>query len=301
MANKYKKLILKKALLNNAKIVLPEEDSRVKKAGKELKNMGFDVIEIGSLKKNKNNYLKLAYKKKFTNNWTDKMIKDFIQCPLNLSIFALECNDVDCVVAGAKYKTSDVIRSAVRVIGIKKTTKWISSVFFMLSPDNKNLYTFTDCGVIPEPTSEQLCNIAFEASKIHKLISNEEPKVAFLSFSTKGSANHYKVKKIQDAVKIFSSKHSAISHDGEIQFDAAVNKFISNKKIKHSTLKGEANVFVFPDLDSGNIAYKITQHLAGYQALGPILVGLNKPVNDLSRGCSIDDIVYVSAIAALQT
>jgi len=301
MENKYKKYFLNKALQKNARIMLPEEnDSRIRKAIKQLNDIGFNVIRNKSLKGNENIYFELVSKKKFTHNWTEKMIKDFIKNPLHLSILALDNNDIDCVIAGAENKTSDVIRSAIRIVGIKKRSKFISSIFIMLSPDNKNIYTFTDCGVIPEPTSEQLSNIAFEASRIHELVSQKEPKVAFLSFSTKGSAQHYKVKKIQDAVNQFSSRYPTIKHDGEIQFDAAIDPFVSMKKIKNSSLKGKANVFVFPDLDSANIAYKITQYLAGYQALGPILVGLNKPINDLSRGCSIDDIVHISAISALQ-
>ena len=133
---------------------------------------------------------------------------------------------------------------------------------------------------------------------MHRLLSDEEPVVAFLSFSSKGSAEHYKCKKVREAHKLFSEKYPNIVSDGEIQFDAAVNKSVSVKK--GSSINGQANVFIFPDLDSANIAYKITQYLGGYQALGPLLQGLNKPVHDLSRGCSVDDIIYVSSIAAIQ-
>ena len=299
MINKYKNSIIDRALKKKSKIILPEiDDNRIVDATKKLQDIGFDVINPLELDKNK--YIELASKKKFTNNWTDQMIEAYLECPLNLSVFALDNNDVDCVIAGAKYKTSEVIRSSIRIVGLKKTTKWVSSVFLMLSPDNKFFFTFTDCGVIPDPSSLQLCSIAYEASKIHELLSGEKSKIAFLSFSTKGSAEHYKVKKVQDAVKLFNKKYPNINCEGEMQFDAAVNNSVANKKIENSRLNGDANVFVFPDLDSANISYKITQYLAGYQALGPILVGLNKPVNDLSRGCSIDDIIYVSAISALQ-
>ena len=219
----------------------------------------------------------------------------------NLSLLALESNDIDCVIAGAINTTSSVLRSAIRIIGLKKSTKWISSVFFMLSPDYKKLYTFSDCGVIPDPSSEQLCDIGYQASKLHDLIFSETPKVSFLSFSTLGSAKHYKVTKVQDAVKLFSSRHNDIIHDGEMQFDAAVNPAISSIKMPNSKLFGDANVFIFPDLNSANIAYKITNQLAGYQSLGPILMGFEKPVNDLSRGCSVEDIIYVSAIASIQS
>ena len=155
--------------------------------------------------------------------------------------------------------------------------------------------------MIPDPNSDQLSSIAYESSKFHEFLIGDKPKIAFLSFSTKGSAEHYKVKKVQRAVEIFRKKYPDIIHEGEIQFDVAVNKKISDSKVGNSLLKGDANVFIFPDLDSANIAYKVTQYLGNYIALGPLLQGLNKPVHDLSRGCSVQDIVYVSAIAALQT
>ena len=299
MKNKYKQNILDRALENKSTIILPEiDDRRVSIAIKKLKALGFIVVHPMDI--NKTKFIDLAYKKTFTNNWTEEMIKSYLTCPLNLSLFALDSGQVDCVIAGAKYKTSDVIRSSIRIIGIKNSANWISSVFIMLSSNNANFFTFTDCAVIPDPSIEQLCGIAYEASKIHELLSNEKSKVAFLSFSTKGSAKHYKVKKVQDATDLFKNKFPKIDSEGEIQFDAAINANVANEKIKQSRLNGNANVFVFPDLDSANISYKITQYLGNYQALGPILLGLNKPVNDLSRGCDIDDIIYVSAISALQ-
>jgi len=170
----------------------------------------------------------------------------------------------------------------------------------MVSPDGEKSFTYSDCGVIPEPTSDQLVAIAKDASEFHELLSGETSKVAFLSFSTKGSADHYRVKRVTDAVRIFSNKHSHIAHDGELQFDAAVDQIVASRKVPGSPLQGNANVMVFPNLDAGNIAYKITERLAGYSAWGPLLQGLNKPVHDLSRGCSVDDIILVTAIAALQ-
>ena len=151
------------------------------------------------------------------------MKDDFLDSPLNLGMAALDNNDADCLVGGAVHSTSEVLRSAIRIVGMDRKSKWVSSIFFMISPDNKQLYTFSDCGVIPDPSSEQLCSIAYKSSQFHKFLSNEEPKVAFLSFSTKGSAEHYKVKKVQDAVKMFSDKYNNIIHEGEIQFDVAVN------------------------------------------------------------------------------
>ena len=300
--NDIRKNIIDRALLKNKKICLPEiSDSRIQAAKNKLKKIGFNIFEIADLEKKRDKYLENISSKKFTKNWTSKMKLDYINSDLNFSLLALDNDDIDCVVAGAVSTTSDVVRSAIRIVGLEKSTKWLSSVFFMLSPDNDNFYTYSDCGVVPDPNFEQLCEIAYQASQLHGLISLNTPKVSFLSFSTLGSAEHYKVSRVQDAVKLFSSRHKDIIHDGEMQFDAAINTEISKIKMPNSKLSGQANVFVFPDLNSANIAYKITNHLAHYQSLGPILTGLNKPVNDLSRGCTVDDIIYISAIAAIQS
>jgi phosphate acetyltransferase len=170
----------------------------------------------------------------------------------------------------------------------------------MISPAADAAYTFADCAVIPEPTSDQLASIAGESASNHRLLTGEEPRVAFLSFSTKGSANHRRVTHVKEAVKIFAEKHPDILHDGELQLDSALVPAVAANKAKDSPLAGKASVLIFPSLEAGNIAYKITERLAGYTALGPLLQGLNKPVHDLSRGCSSADIVNVATIAAMQ-
>ena len=299
--NSFWKRLLDIALKSPVRIILPEcQDSRIKNASKKLCDLGFDVIDNSQLEEYRKKYVDLISKKKFTNNWSSNMINDFLDSNLNISLAALDNGDVDCIVAGATMPTSEVLRSSIRIVGVNKESKWISSAFFMMSPNNKRRYTYADCGVIPDPNSEQLCNIAFEASKLHKLLNNEEPNIAFLSFSTKNSAEHYKVKKVQQALKMFKEKYPFIKADGEIQFDVAINKDIYKKKVGLNKSDQDYNVFIFPDLDSGNIAYKITQHLANFKALGPLLMGLSKPIHDLSRGCNIDDIVYISIIAAIQ-
>ena len=296
-----KSKLISRALKSSATICLPEnEDIRIENAAKEMKKIGFDVINCNEFKKNIDEYYDLISRKKFSKNWTKKMKLDFLNSNLNLSLSALESGHVDSVVAGAVHTTPDVLRSCLRIIGLKKNTTSVSSSFFMISPKNDRLFIFSDGGVIPEPTSEQLVEIAYESSITYELLTEDISKIAFLSFSTKGSAQHYKVKKIQKAVEIFGNKYPNITHDGEMQFDAAISNEVSKMKVKNNKLKGESNIFIFPDLDSANIAYKITQYLASYQALGPLLQGLQKPVHDLSRGCSIDDIIYVSAIAMLQ-
>ena len=211
----------------------------------------------------------------------------------------LDNNRADCLVAGAATSTADVIKSSIRIVGVKN--KWVSSSFLMIGPNAEKAFTYSDCGVIPEPDEKQLVSIAYNAAKSHKLLTNEVPKVVFLSFSTKGSAEHYKVSRMKNAVELFSKKYPDIIHDGEMQFDAAINIDIAKSKNADSIIKGSGNVFIFPDLGSANIAYKITQYLGKFEAWGPLLNGLNKPVHDLSRGTKVDDIISISAIAAIES
>ena len=301
MVNKFKDRLIQAGISSGARIILPEiDDSRVLDAKRELLQMGFNIVEMDNSNKSIINLKNSISSFKFTKNWTGEQINTFIRNPINLGMSMVANGSADGLVAGAITSTSDVIRSAIRMVGVKPESKWVSSIFYMLSPNGENAFTYSDCGVIPEPTSEQLVAIAKDASEFHQLLSDETPKVAFLSFSTKGSADHYRVKRVSDAVQIFSKKFGHIAHDGELQFDAAVDQVVASRKAPNSRLQGNANVMIFPNLDAGNIAYKITQRLAGYSALGPLLQGLNKPVHDLSRGCSIDDIILIVAIAALQ-
>ena len=301
VANKFRERLIQQGISTDARIVLPEiDDSRVVDAKRELLQMGFNIVEMDDSSESITALKKSISTLKFTNNWTDEQLHIFIQNPINMGMAMVADGLADGLVAGAVTSTSDVIRAAIRMVGVKPTSKLVSSIFFMVSPDGEKSFTYSDCGVIPEPTSDQLVAIAKDASEFHELLSGETPKVAFLSFSTKGSADHYRVKRVTDAARIFSKKYGHISHDGELQFDAAVDQIVASRKAPESPIQGNANVMVFPNLDAGNIAYKITERLAGYSALGPLLQGLNKPVHDLSRGCSVDDIILVTAIAALQ-
>ena len=299
--NKYLDNVIDRALSKPIRLLLPEQsDLRIKEATVKLVQIGFNVINIDSFD-DVSLYTECLKNKKFANNWTDAMVNNYLSKPLNKALLLLDLNHADCLVAGANNSTSDVIKSTLRIIGLEQNTKWVSSSFFLISPNAHKAFTYSDCGVIPDPDSEQLVSIAHKASAIHKMISGDAPKVAFLSFSTHGSAEHYKVKKVQKAVEIFGKKYPNIIHDGEMQFDAAIDFEVSNKKISNSILNGEANTFIFPDLNSANIAYKITQYLAEYSAWGPLLQGFKKPVHDLSRGCNVDEIIAVSAIAAMQS
>ena len=296
----YLKSLFERASASNSSILIPEsEDSRVIDAKNKLKSFGFNIVEVDDFNDD-SKYIEFIRAKKFTENWPDNEVKKYLNNPINKALAILACNDADGVIAGATISTADVIRSALRIVGIDPKYKWISSSFVMISSNKKNIFTYSDCAVIPEPTSEQLAYIAKAASDIHRLVTSEEPKIAFLSFSTNSSANHYRVKRVQDAVRFFSKKFPNIKHEGELQFDAAISREISIKKNINTKLNGKANVFIFPNLDAGNIGYKITRELAGYSAWGPLVQGLNKPVHDLSRSCSVDDIINIAAITSIQ-
>ena len=298
--------IIKDKILNSGKnseaqIILPEvHDSRVIDAKKELNRLGFNIVSIDDYRKNIDIYLDYISGLPFTNNWPADNLRLFLEDPINLGMAMVACDDADCLVAGAVTASSEIIRAAIRLVGIRPESNCVSSIFLMIDENGNNALTFGDCAVIPEPDSKQLAMIAAESAEFHYFLTGEEPAVAFLSFSTKGSSSHYRVDKVRNAVEIFAHKYPNIKHDGEIQFDAAIIPEVGRVKTPNSPLSGNANVFIFPNLDAGNIGYKIAQRLGSYSAWGPLLQGLNKPVHDLSRGCSVDDIVNVAAIAALQ-
>lgn len=204
----------------------------------------------------------------------------------------------DGCLSGADTSTGGVMRAALHIIGTAEGVKTVSSDFIMITPDESKIWSFADCAVMPDPTAEQLADIAISTADTHKKVVGEEPRVAMLSFSTKGSAKHPAAQKVIDATNIVKEKRPDIMIDGELQADAAIVAGVGAKKAPGSAVAGQANVLVFPDLSAGNIGYKLVQRIAGCEAVGPIIQGLAKPLNDLSRGCSVDDIVNVSAILA---
>ncbi len=227
-----------------------------------------------------------------------------VEEPLYLSTLLIKDGKADGEVSGAEHATGDVLRPAFQIIKTLPNVSAVSGAFIMILKDKSfgtdGVMVFADCAVNPDPSVRELAEIAVESAKTAKNIAGIEPRVAMLSFSTKGSAKHEKVDKVVEAMKLAKEMDPSLAIDGEMQADAAIVEAIGKKKAPGSSIAGKANVLVFPSLESGNIAYKLVQRLAGAEAVGPVLQGLAAPINDLSRGCSVDDIINMIAITANQ-
>ncbi len=254
---------------------------------------------------NKDQYIVSLFEKRSHKGMTLDKAKNLIE---NETIYTgaamVALGEVDGMVGGATHSTADMLRATLFLIGVKKGLKTLSS-FFLIEPPNKNYIDtaciFSDCGVVPNPTPEQLADITVSAVESYRsFIGVGEPKVALLSFSTKGSAKDALVDKVYQTKCVLDERGVDFEYDGEMQFDAALVPSVAKSKAPLSKVAGNANVFIFPSLDAGNIGYKIAERFGGCKAIGPILQGAAMPVNDLSRGCSAEDIVAAAAMTAIQ-
>ncbi len=288
-----------------AEIILLGEESKIKDIAQSLK------VDIGRtriiepekserLEDYANTYCELRKENGISKDEALSTMKE----PLFYGAMMVKKGEADGSISGAAHTTAETMRPALQIIKTAAGVKKVSSSFLMILKDEKfgknGALIFADCAILPNPNEEELADIAIASARTAKDLMGCEPKVAMLSFSTKGSAKHKLVDKVARATEIVKEKEPGLLIDGELQADAALIPEIASQKAPNSSIAGKANVLIFPDLNSANISYKLVQRLAGAQAIGPILQGLAKPVNDLSRGCSVEDIINLVAITSLQ-
>ena len=288
-----------------AKIVLLGDEEQIKKDNPGVDLTGVEIVSPAKSEK-RAEYAALLYALRKAKGMTEEEADKLSYDNTYFGVLMLKAGDVDGLVSGACHSTANTLRPGLQIVKAAPGVPLVSSCFLMIAPKDGNkfckdgVFVYADCGLNENPNSEQLAEIAIMSAKTAKDIAEIEPRVAMLSFSTKGSAKHDDVSKVQAAVALAKEKAPDLALDGELQLDAAIVPSVAKSKAPGSAVAGKANVLVFPDLDAGNIGYKMTERLGGFQAVGPLCQGFAKPINDLSRGCKAEDIVAVIAITALQ-
>jgi phosphate acetyltransferase len=289
-----------------AKIILTGNPEEIKQAASRqgLKNIDQATIVDPAGHDKREEYIDLLVELRKHKGLSREKAAELVEDPLYLATLMIKNGDADGEVAGAENATGDVLRPAFQIVKTKPGISVVSGAFLMSLKDKEygedGLLVFADCAVHPDPTAEELAEIAVATADTTRAIAGFEPRVAMLSFSTKGSAQHEMVDKVTRATEMAREKQPGLMIDGELQADAALVEAVGKKKAPDSSIAGSANVLIFPNLECGNISYKLVQRLAHAEATGPVLQGMAAPINDLSRGCSVDDIVNLVAITANQ-
>ncbi len=281
-----------------ARPVLLGSVAALKSLAEEL-DVSLDGVECIELQQNQEQYALLLEQKRRHKGMSYAQALEAVGDPLVRAGLMLDRAEVECCVAGSTSSTASVLRAALHTVGLQHGLLTLSSYFLMIVDDR--VLAYADCAVVPYPTPEQLCDIAAATAANYEILTQGTARLAFLSFSTKGSAQHASIENVREAVSLFRQRYPQRIADGELQADAALVRTVAQRKAPESVIQGDANVLVFPNLDAGNIAYKLTERLAGATALGPILQGLAKPYCDLSRGCSVNDIVLTACISILMS